>query len=361
MQRDQASMPVIVSLSSRTSPQRGISHEQATPHWILQWFDGVWLFGYLKAAIELEIFALIAAGMSTVAEIAAAISASERGIRVLLDALAALGLLQKDAAYGYHLQPHTAAYLAKDGPIYHGARLQIDNSLTWPCWSRLSEAVCTGQPVFDAQARHTAPEFWAPLAISLNALLRPAASALMPELTLGANGRLRRVLEIGSGASSFGQVLAVYEPSLLVTLVDRPHVLRVTYGRALRLGLANRFNGVPGEPAQVEWGKDHDVVLLSNVLQQGSPAKNAVLLARAFAALRPGGSVVINELIADAERRTAIHPLLFAGAMLLGHAGGDIYTFREIQSWLHLAQFISPRIVPVPGRINTLIIARKPA
>jgi ubiquinone/menaquinone biosynthesis C-methylase UbiE len=360
MQQDQALFPGVVPLARQKPLQRHLPDALATPHWILQLFDGVWLFGYLHAAMELHIFPLIAAGVGRVADVATLSAGSERGTRILLDALTALRLLQKDPAGSYHLEPHTVAYLAKGSPLYSGACWQVADAVTWPCWSRLADAVRSGQPVFNPNEKRSVPEFWAPLAIALNALLRPAAAALIPLLGLQEALRTRRLLDIGSGSGSIGLLLATIDPGLRVTLLDRPHALRVAHDRARRLGLGGRFISIPGQPLQVEWGEGYDLVLLSNVLQQRAPAANGELLARAFRALRPGGMLVINELVADAERRLATYPLLFAGALLLGSVGGDTYTFYEINDWLQTAHFATPQAIPVAGRINTLIVARKP-
>jgi 2-polyprenyl-3-methyl-5-hydroxy-6-metoxy-1,4-benzoquinol methylase len=362
MQRDRARFSRVVSVSPpQNSVQRQRAEEHATPHWILQLFDGAWLFGYLHAAIALQIFTVIAAGVNTAAEVAAATAASERGIRILLNALTALKLLRKDDLGRYRLEPHATAYLVEGGPAYCGANRQVERAVALSCWGRLVDAVRSGQPVFNPEEKSRAPEFWVPLAIALNALLEPAAAALVPVLGLGTGSSVRRVLDVSGGSRSLGQLLATLDSGLRVTLLDRAHVLRVAHSRTRRLGLNGRVVSITGRPLEVEWGEGYDLVLLSNVLQQGSPATNSELLRRAFGALRPGGVVVINELVADAERRLAIYPLLFAGALLLGSAGGDTYTYHEMSSWLEQAHFLPPQVVPVAGRINTLLLARKPA
>ena len=64
----------------------------------------------LKSAIDLEVFTVIDDGALTAAAIATRCSASERGIRILCDYLAVLGLLNKSGT-AYQLVPESAAFL----------------------------------------------------------------------------------------------------------------------------------------------------------------------------------------------------------------------------------------------------------
>jgi C-methyltransferase len=81
-------------LEERTVNQQG-------PEAVMQLMQGVQASGILKAGIQLGVFTKISEGNGTVPAIARAIDCPERGTRILADALAALGLLQKNGAtYG---------------------------------------------------------------------------------------------------------------------------------------------------------------------------------------------------------------------------------------------------------------------
>ena len=56
--------------------------------------DGVWKATVLKAALELDVFTTIAKGHYTLKDIVAATQCSERGMRILLDALCSLQALR---------------------------------------------------------------------------------------------------------------------------------------------------------------------------------------------------------------------------------------------------------------------------
>src|SRR5262245_11866572 len=74
----------------------------------------------LKAAIELDLFAHIAAGADRVPEIAGRVQASEKGVRVLCDYLTICGFLRKQGDV-YTLAPDTALFLDSRSPAYVGS------------------------------------------------------------------------------------------------------------------------------------------------------------------------------------------------------------------------------------------------
>ncbi|MBU7018062.1 MAG: hypothetical protein HXS44_11185 [Theionarchaea archaeon] len=80
---------------------------------------GVWKATALRAALELDVFTVIARGQSDLERIAAATNCSERGMRILLDALCPLGLLSK-SHNEYFLTPPSEAFLVCDNPTYYG-------------------------------------------------------------------------------------------------------------------------------------------------------------------------------------------------------------------------------------------------
>src|SRR5260370_675090 len=69
----------------------------------------------IKAAIELNLFTVVAAGNNTAREIAQACGASERGTRILCDYLVIIGFLTKQGD-SYGLTADSAMFLDKKSP-----------------------------------------------------------------------------------------------------------------------------------------------------------------------------------------------------------------------------------------------------
>src|ERR1700734_771342 len=87
------------------------------PEALMHLMQGVQASGILKAGIELGVFTKISEGDTTAPAIARAIDCPERGTRILVDALAALGLLEKNGAT-YALTPVTDQFLVRGKPTY---------------------------------------------------------------------------------------------------------------------------------------------------------------------------------------------------------------------------------------------------
>ncbi len=73
----------------------------------------------VKAALDLDVFTGIAEGAVTAAQLAGRSSGSPKGMRILCDYLAVIGLLTKSADR-YELTPDTNVFLDRKSPAYMG-------------------------------------------------------------------------------------------------------------------------------------------------------------------------------------------------------------------------------------------------
>src|SRR6266480_2574891 len=78
----------------------------------------------LKAAIELNLFTVVAEGATTAKEIGPSCGASERGVRILCDYLVIIGFLAKRGEQ-YGLTPDSAMFLDRRSPAYLGGTLEF--------------------------------------------------------------------------------------------------------------------------------------------------------------------------------------------------------------------------------------------
>ena len=90
-----------------------------TPEIIFQTLTGFQHSYALKAAIDLDIFTKIGEGKKSIADIAKAIDASERGTRVLCDGMTVLGFLSKENGE-YGLTEIAAEFLDRNAQKYIG-------------------------------------------------------------------------------------------------------------------------------------------------------------------------------------------------------------------------------------------------
>jgi len=319
------------------------------------------LFAYqqtaaLKAAIELDLFTAIDEGARSAPAIAARVSASKRGVRILCDYLATLGLIEKADGL-YDLPPVSAAFLSKRSQMYMGT---IASFLTLPQIKRnfdnLTEAVRTGTVLPEGNTVSEENVVWLEFARAMVPMAMPAAHAIADILGIESMGRVR-VLDIAAGHGMYGIVLAQRNPDLEVAAADWGPVLGVAQEHAEVAGVSSRFRTIPGDAFATPFGIGYDVALVTNFLHHFDPDQCTRLLSKIHDALAPSGQIVVVEFVPNPDRVTPPMAARFSMTMLAGTPSGDAYTLDELTSMLTAAGFRDVEAHPLPTT-QTVVIAR---
>ena len=312
----------------------------------------------LEAALNWRLFDLLDRGPQTLALLAAQSGASERGLAAILNALVGLEFLAR-RGNRYALTPESAAFLVSTKPGYHGAFFQHMRQQLLPNWLQLTEAVRTGRPVVAANQRGEGQEFFAEFVEGLFPLSYEAAQVLGEHLGIGEAASPVSVLDIGAGSGVWGIALAHLSPQVRIQAVDWPAVLEVTRKVAQRHGVGDRLRTVAGDLLEADFGEGHQVATIGHILHSEGRERSRQLLRKTFAALAPGGTVVISEFLPNEVRTGPPTPLIFSVNMLLHTAAGDTFTFKEIADWLREAGFANARLLEAPAP-SPLVLATCP-
>ncbi len=329
---------------------------QVTLQPILQ---ATWAFALtdiLSTALDLDLFTLIHRGQDNVEALARATSSSERGLRILLNALVANGFLEKHPG-SYKVNDVTAQFLSKDGPRYVGG-LVLHSRLTQQNWAQLTEAVRTGRPALAIESADDRGEFFAQLVPSLYNLNVDAAELAAREL--GKAGPVRRALDIGAGSGVWGLAFLRQYPAARLTIADWPIVIEKQTRRfAEREQVSDRVDYLPGDFHDVDFGEaQFDVVTIGHICHSEGTRLTRELFERVHRALRPGGRILIAEFLADEGRHENALALLFAVNMLVNTEHGDTFTYNELRQWLEQAGFKQVHTIEAPAP-SPLIAAAK--
>lgn len=337
------------------------SREEPSPYPIIDLLLGLWKAGVVKAAIELDVFTQIAEGHRTVTEIARACEASERGIRILLEALCGLDLLSK-ANGGYLLPPVAARYLSKQSPLcVSDLSLGFAAPWEWAAFGRLADAVRSGQPNVYAYMEGRETECLEAMVSAIATLGIPTAEAICDVLGInqGGEGAGLRVLDIACGSGVYGYTIARRDPQAQVVGLDRRNILKIATRVAGQLGVADRVQHRAGNVLSLRFGEgEFDLAIISNVFHQYGPQHVREVLAKAHAALIPGGRLVLNDFIADDARCRATDALLMSVDMLIYTPEGEAHGLSEYRGWLEEAGFLEVSYHSLPG-LTQLLVARK--
>ncbi|MCB9761279.1 MAG: methyltransferase domain-containing protein [Alphaproteobacteria bacterium] len=109
-----------------------------------------------------------------------------------------------------------------------------------------------------------------------------------------------RLLDVGGGHGQYAVALCKRWPGLQAEVLELPEA--VPHGEAMvaEAGFGDRVRFRPGDMRTADWGEGYDLVTLFNVLHNATEPEAVDAVRRAFAALRPGGRLVIL----DAEHAT---------------------------------------------------------
>ena len=307
----------------------------------------------LNTALRLDVFSHLARGHKTAAEIAQASGASERGMRMLLDAAAAFELLKKQDG-AYELTPLSQTFLVRESPAYIGAFLEDETM--WHGWTNLYDCVVRGEGGFQVQLEEAAEEFFPILIKSLHVLGTMPAQRMVQELKPPPGAH---VLDVACGSAAWSIPFAEADAQARLTLQDFPNVLEHTRGYVERHGVAARCAYLAGNLREVDFGENQfDVAILGNIVHSEGEASSRDLFARLHRALKPGGKVVIVDMIPNDERTGPPFALIFALNMLAMTKEGDTYTLAEYTDWLQAAGFPNVETLDV-GIHSPLIVAMK--
>ncbi|MGH7165968.1 MAG: methyltransferase family protein, partial [Nitrospiraceae bacterium] len=118
---------------------------QLTPDGIMQLGLGFWGSKTLLSAVELGVFTELAKGPLDASTLAQRLRLHRRSARDFLDALVALGMLQRRGdRYANTLE--TKRFLDRAKPSYIGGILEMANARLYPFWGSLTEGLRSGQP-----------------------------------------------------------------------------------------------------------------------------------------------------------------------------------------------------------------------
>jgi ubiquinone/menaquinone biosynthesis C-methylase UbiE len=329
-----------------------------TPERIQQYVWGFAATRTLATALDLGLFTEIAKGATTIAALSKAVGAPERGVRMVLDALVALGLLTRTGG-AFVLAPDAAKFLVRTSPAYMGELVAFQANSIEDGWRSLTEVVRTGTPVKALDRPKEGVATWHLLVDGLFALGFPAAQELGKELARRRPGKPVHLLDVAAGSGVWGIGCALTNPNVKVTIQDLPETLEHARRWVDRMKVADRASYLPGDLRALDFGeKAFDAAVLGHICHSEGAVHTRRLLANVARALRPGGTIAIAEFVPDPDRSGPPATLLFALNMLVHTTEGDTFTFPQYREWLEAAGFADVVQLQAPA-VSPLILATR--
>lgn len=152
------------------------------------------------------------------------------------------------------------------------------------------------------------------------------------------------VVDVGGGDATNSIALAKAFPDLKITLMDIPDSCKIAQHNIDQNQLTERIQVMGADIFVDEFPQNQDCFLFIHVLVIWSLEKNTTLLRRAYEALKPGGSLVIfNMMTSDAEDGPLMAAMDSSYFVSIPHEGGMIYTWNDHEQCLKDAGFTQMR------------------
>lgn len=261
----------------------------------------------LLTAIELDLFDLMEGSTPLAEEVAASLNAHETNTGLLLDALTAMGLLDKRNGR-YTNSERAATFLVRQKETYLGEMFLALARLQHRDLGNLKGLVQNGPAPLCPEMNLTRKEKWAAatgyLANYQRAGMAQDAVAWISSFSEFAG--LSTLLDLSGGPGLVGISLVLAHPTLTGVLFDLPGVTDAAQAAIRAYGVDHRMTAIAGDYNCDDFGSGYDLIWTSmNLYYVKGPLEK--FMKRLYNALNPGGILVSFHEGLDRERT---HPAL---------------------------------------------------
>lgn len=332
-----------------------MNSDQPTPNRIMQLIFGYWATGVIGTAASHSVFTHLEAGADTADQLADRAGISVRGAQALLDGLVSLQLVEvRDGAY--RNSPDASAFLVEGKPtcLSKFATLKMGHMSSL---AGLPDAVRAGGPVNVPTVEVVDNPHWESLVQAIAAQSVPVAAIAADVLGLAEAGEIS-ILDVGGGSGVYSAIWLGLNPRARSTQLDWAPINSIARRLLTERGVGDRFSSIDGDLHTTDFGTgSYDLAVYSHIAHQEGPEDNVAIFARLRSALKPGGTLIINDYVVDDDRSGPPFALTFAGEMLLKSKQGGTWRRADYAAWLAKAGFDDITFHPTPSPA-TLVFAR---
>lgn len=328
-------------------------------------FWKLWLSSHylpcITVADEVGTFAAISGEALDTATLAERIAVEPRALAIHLGLLAALGMVERREAK-WRATSLARTWMHPEAEGYYGPMLAGFRS-TLPLHDRMLASLNSGDK---ADGHVTFVEEWErgdlPLeqAKFIAAFMHSHSVASSKSVArLPRFGAVRSLLDVGGGSGVFSIEIARAWPNLHATILEIGTMCAAAQAYIDKSGSADRVTTTTVDMFRDDWPTGHDAHFFSNIFHDWSDKTCRLLAEKSYAALAPGGRIMLHEILMDDDGTGPLVAAAFSMLMLLGTRGRQ-YTFGELREFLEAAGFVDVAAERTGGGWYSLVSARKP-
>ncbi|XP_074248519.1 putative bifunctional dTTP/UTP pyrophosphatase/methyltransferase protein isoform X1 [Saimiri boliviensis] len=334
------------------------------PTRLLKLINGFKTSKALFTACKLKVFDLLKDGApQKAADIAPKVDASVCGTERLLDACAALRLLEK-SEQGYSNTEAADVYLVSDGAYSLHGYVAYSSEVTWNLFTHLEVAVRDGTnqnvsllgetagDVFQ-DVLYRSPEARLQFMRAMHGLTKLSARHVPAAFDLSG---FSSACDVGGCTGALAQELAREYPRLQVTVFDLPEVIE----------LAAHFRPAGPQAAQIRFAAGDffrdplppaDLYVLCQILHDWADEKVHQILGSIAQRCKPGAGLLLVEMLLDEEKREARVGLMQSLNMLV-QTGGRERSPSEYRRLLEPHGFRQVQVAHLRGILDAMLATR---
>ena len=346
----------------RVLEEKEIVAKQIDPSKIMQVGTGFFASKTLLTAVNMSLFTLLAQGKLSGEVIQSKLGLHKRSLYDFLDALVALGFLNrtglKESAV-YSNSADTDLFLDKNKPSYIGGILEMANHRLYPFWGNLEEALKTGEP--QNEVKNSDKPFFEVLYSDqqrLNEFVNAMAGVQMGNFIAFADkfdfSNCKTLCDIGGAGGNLAAQVAMKNSNMLCSSFDLPKVSAIADENIRRMRLSDRVTIHSGDFFVDEFPKA-DVITMGNILHDWGTGEKKTLIQKAFDALPEGGAFVVIENIIDDDRSKNAFGLMMSLNMLIETEAGYDFSFSDFNNLVKETGFKETAIIPLTGPTSAAI------
>ena len=234
--------------------------ETLNPGHLLELSGNYWKSATLHAGVKLGVFTVIDEDAMTGRDLAQKLNCTQRAVTMLLNALAAMDLLEKSDDE-FSNTPISKVFLSKHSPKYIGYIITHHHHLM-ESWSKLDQAVKTGLPVRQ-RASYSDNEWRENFLMGMFNVAMGSAPQVAKAIDLSDRNHL---LDLGGGPGTYAIHFCLHNPQLKATVYDLPTTKPFAEKTIKKFKLQERVAFMKGDYIEEDIKGAFDVAWLSQVL-----------------------------------------------------------------------------------------------
>ncbi|MCL1919582.1 MAG: acetylserotonin O-methyltransferase [Kiritimatiellaeota bacterium] len=312
----------------------------------------------IGAAAELDLFTPLIRSPMTAAGLAAQRETDLRATVMLLDALAALGVLRKsgDAEAVYSVQDAYRELLDIDHPKTYIPMLR--HRLT--CvrqWADLARVLRSGKPAARAPGILGAAEDYRSFVLAMHSIGIAVAPDVVDSLEQAGCLRFRHLLDVGGASGTYTLEMLSRLPGAAATIFDLPPAIEEARRRFAGTAFEPRIRLAAGNFDTDELPTGCDFAWVSAIIHQFGREQARALYAKIRRALDPGGMIAVRDFVMQPDRTAPFDGAMFAINMLSATPCGMCYTYDEIKEDLEASGFTNIRHAVPADTMGAIVTA----